>query len=449
MILASGPESQVTLTEPLYEATIDSLFQKKNKLRTLPEWDETTFEEQLGNKTDWAIVTGQSLSGKSLVSTMIAGLTNGKVIDLAKLAEDIRPRLETEDGPFEGPIPEAEVEKDILKLVNEDKARGDKFLYLLDGRHHDSVEKAMRFYSANMGAPCYIISCQAEQKEIERRFREKNEMGDEIGEEDQARIKEEAAAADAERQAYVDDVREFGDKVVQVALDTAVSKESLAAQLRSNFCARIILVNHEKRLNVDTACANLAIKYNLLYLSVYQLIKNEITRKTEIGRKLELTRIPKALDLGHGEDEFEEGDFSAAHFDSDLVMQLVRSKIGEQRTNQRFILLEGLCNANKLQNASEKLQLRFMDEYFQIEKSLGEVFGVISLQETEEDSHFTVEAGNFEEPVEEEVKEEAPKAEGEGEDEPAADGDEEVKKPAWDAKKFRWSITNGRSKNLP
>jgi len=45
VILASGPESQVTLTEPLYEATIDSLFQKKNKLRTLPEWDETTFEE--------------------------------------------------------------------------------------------------------------------------------------------------------------------------------------------------------------------------------------------------------------------------------------------------------------------------------------------------------------------------------------------------------------------
>lgn len=43
VILASGPESTVSLTEPLYEATIDSLFQKKNKLRTLPEWDEATF----------------------------------------------------------------------------------------------------------------------------------------------------------------------------------------------------------------------------------------------------------------------------------------------------------------------------------------------------------------------------------------------------------------------
>lgn len=93
---------------------------------------------------------------------MIAGLTNGKVIDLNKLAEDIRPRLETEDGPFEGPIPEAEVEKDILKMLNEDKARGDKFLYLFDGRHHESVKKAMAFYEANMGTPQYVISCQAE-----------------------------------------------------------------------------------------------------------------------------------------------------------------------------------------------------------------------------------------------------------------------------------------------
>jgi len=32
---------------------------------------------------------------------------------------------------------------------------------------------------------------------------------------------------------------------------------------------RVILVNHEKRLSVDTTCANLAIKYNMLYLSAY------------------------------------------------------------------------------------------------------------------------------------------------------------------------------------
>ena len=53
--------------------------------------------------------------------------------------------------------------------------------------------------------------------------------------------------------------------------------------MRSKFSAKVILVNHEKRIEVDTACSNLAIKYNLLYLSVYQLIRKEILAETELG----------------------------------------------------------------------------------------------------------------------------------------------------------------------
>ena len=40
-------------------------------------------------------------------------------------------------------------------------------------------------------------------------------------------------------------------------------------ELKKVFAPKVILVNHEKRLNVDTTCANLAIKYNLIYVSVY------------------------------------------------------------------------------------------------------------------------------------------------------------------------------------
>jgi hypothetical protein len=56
-------------------------------------------------------------------------------------------------------------------------------------------------------------------------------------------------------------------------LDTEKSLESTLEDLRSHFCAKVILINHENRLQVDTACANLAIKYNMLYVSVFQLIK--------------------------------------------------------------------------------------------------------------------------------------------------------------------------------
>ena len=46
-------------------------------------------------------------------------------------------------------------------------------------------------------------------------------------------------------------------------------------------------MNHEKRIDVDTACSNLAIKYNMLYLSVYQLIRSEILAQTQLGVALE------------------------------------------------------------------------------------------------------------------------------------------------------------------
>jgi hypothetical protein len=39
------------------------------------------------------------------------------------------------------------------------------------------------------------------------------------------------------------------------------------------YSAKVVIVNHEKRLQVDTASSNIAIKYNMLYLSVHQLIK--------------------------------------------------------------------------------------------------------------------------------------------------------------------------------
>ena len=77
--------------------SIDSLMQKEHRLKPMRAWDETTFNEHLGNKTEWCILIGQPLSGKSLVAKLVAECNNGKVIDLAKIAEDIRPRLEVDE----------------------------------------------------------------------------------------------------------------------------------------------------------------------------------------------------------------------------------------------------------------------------------------------------------------------------------------------------------------
>ena len=167
-------------------------------------------------------------------------------------------------------------------------------------------------------------------------------------------LKEKATAAAEDAQRLKACWADFIDRVKIIDLETGVSKESLSVSVRSKFSAKVILVNHEKRIEVDTACSNLAIKYNLLYLSVYQLIRKEILAETELGQALAHSKREKKLDFGpvtKSVDPFEEEQYSAVHFDQTLVMQLVQKKIAECRTTQRFILLEGFCNSSKLESS--------------------------------------------------------------------------------------------------
>lgn len=59
------------------------------------------------------------------------------------------------------------------------------------------------------------------------------------------------------------------DKVRLIAINGENSNQILIDNVKGHFAAKIILVNHEKALDVDVPCSNLAIKYNMLYLSVY------------------------------------------------------------------------------------------------------------------------------------------------------------------------------------
>jgi len=131
----------------------------------------------------------------------------------------------------------------------------------------------------------------------------------------------------------------------------------------------------------------------MLYMSVYQLIKNEICAETALGRALAQSKRQKSMDFGpvaKNVDPFAEAEYSAVHFDQTLVMQLIQQKIAETRTTQRFILLEGFCNSGKLESQEQRLQLRFMDEFFAIERNIGEVVGVIGLQNEKQASTFDI-----------------------------------------------------------
>ena len=179
----------------------------------------------------------------------------------------------------------------------------------------------------NLGSPRYIISCSANEKVIQDRYKEKNEIGEELGEEDVAMLKEKATQAETDGNAYRSCWSEFMQRVKELSFDTGTSKDSMIKTVNKEFSAKVMLVVHEKRIDVDTACSNLAIKYNLLYLSVYQLIRQEVLAQTELGRALAESKRAKSMDFGpvvKNVDPYEEREYSAVNYDQNLVMELVK-----------------------------------------------------------------------------------------------------------------------------
>lgn len=177
------------------------------------------------------------------------------------------------------------------------------------------------------------------------------------------------------------------------------------------------------------------------------------------GKKLEACRkardLSAAVVMAEGiKDEFDEAQYSAVHFDFKCVIDLINCTISQKRTSQEYILLEGLCNNTKMEHEEDRLQNRNMDELFTISMCIGEIAGFASLVYKEENANPGCEEfEKFEEPVEEEVKEDV-KPVGDddaGEGEPVVDDkdkEEEEKKDTWDPKAFKWTVTNRKSKNM-
>lgn len=109
-------------------------------------------------------------------------------------------------------------------------------------------------------------------------------------------------------------------------------------------------------------------------------------------------------------------------------------------------------NSDKLSNAEERMQMRFMDEFFCVQRNIGQIAGCISMRNEKEETEFTVDASMISEAEQEEVKQEAPKAEGvEGEEAQAEEAapEEEKKAPSWNPKDFKWTKTDRCARNLP
>lgn len=125
-------------------------------------------------------------------------------------------------------------------------------------------------------------------------------------------------------------------------------------------------------------------------------------------------------------------------------MQLLKETIAEKRTDEQFVLLEGLFNQHKLDDQDAALETRLMDEFQAVEREIGDVTAVVALHDVEQPAVVDEKDIEWVRATEEEAPVEAPKADGEGEGEGAG-----PPKPQFRAEAYDWSITDRKPRTLP
>ena len=170
--------------------------------------------------------------------------------------------------------------------------------YVFDGYIHPRIDQFTYFLAEKLGTPSAILPCQCEKASVIARLKKKLEI-EEVGEEQQEELQLQENAFNENlfylSQNYQTKIEQGGLRFINIG--TEASEETLSLELKELFAPKVILVNHEKRLTVDTTCANLAIKYNFLYISVYQAIKQHIETNTELGKRLLATKKSKDIRL--------------------------------------------------------------------------------------------------------------------------------------------------------
>ena len=412
------------------------------------EWSFQLFNEKLGNKIEFGLVSGKSMSGKTQACTILEQNHGFTAINMATLSEQVKATLGTEEEPFEGEVPIADVEKAICKKINDAKNAGGRCKFVFDGFTHATEADFCKFIE-QFGCPDFVLFLTCDQKTVGERWMKKNEA-DDVPEDVAEGFKAESESNAVRREA----LKVIFDELKAEKLETDTTKiasiESFNKDLNNKFSSKVVLVNHEQTISVDNTCSNLASKYNMIYISAYQVIKHHITNKTEWGQKLQCNRKERGVVL-QKVDEHHEHIYSPVHFDLCLVTQLLRETISSKKTNQKFVLLEGLCNSMKLADVDDQLELRLMDEFFNIESTLGEVKAIIGLQYHQDNEYVREDEIEYEKFPEAPVVEEKPKKEGDEEEEepPAEEEDGEKKAPEFKKEEFTWTISNRKPKNLP
>lgn len=163
--------------------------------------------------------------------------------------------------------------------------------------------------------PSFVLKLNTSEKYLKERFCKKAEV--EEFPEDQLEVYKEQQDSDSKaKTAFDGSFAAFSNRCTMLSLNTDSSLETTTKALMTLFSPQVVIVNHEKRLDIDTACANLALKYNMLYISAYQVIAEHVQSNTKWGQLLQHSKRSEAVSFEEGApDDFNEGQYAPSLYD--------------------------------------------------------------------------------------------------------------------------------------
>ena len=101
----------------------------------MSEWDFSIFNEKLGNKTDYGVIIGRQLAGKSTLAKYMQDKLDYTLIDMKVIKEEVKKSMGSEEEPFEGEVPLDKVEAATTDIVKKSKGK-----LVFDGLIHPDGE---------------------------------------------------------------------------------------------------------------------------------------------------------------------------------------------------------------------------------------------------------------------------------------------------------------------
>lgn len=149
------------------------------------------------------------------------------------VAEGCKKRLKgADDEEFEGDVPMAEIEKDIVEMVKASQAKGEKCCWVFDGYSHKSAKEFMDFATPVFGSPSWWLPVNCDTAAACMVWKKQNDDAEDVGEEAMEEIKEgeKTFATDCEA---INKELEGANCKVHATLDVGTSAATTTAALKA------------------------------------------------------------------------------------------------------------------------------------------------------------------------------------------------------------------------